>query len=738
MSFERVYRSSSQTPQTSWSTSQFAPRPFPVQEPKRPPTQEELENQAFQQNKFEATGLQLKEKYGTITPVEQERLGMLQAKMDSFWAQRMERAKAQPNLLEILIHNAQSTQANEQANESAAPVQPKLTIGQPNDQYEQEADRVAEQVISMAPPATPNIQRQAEEEQEEVQTKPLVETITPIVQRQEALEEDEPIQAKCESCEAEEQVQRSPNGVLQVQADLESRLSASKGGGSPLSDEVRSFMEPRFNSDFKDVRVHTGSDAIQMNRDLNAQAFTHKQDIYFGDGRMPGNDPLTAHELTHVVQQNPSVQARFSSSHEQPYSEITQQLSTQIGTLQRDCDPTVASCPPVPETNSSPGSSAADAQSAQSLEDAQQTYQTTRSQLLEQGTDCNPQSNVFTQYCRACETLTASGQAPSDEPQGVLLPGDQMLVVDESGQVQLLNGDNVVGIGEDLFPVLDDIADASQTGQVPSAAMGSSLEQVILWSDGRAVITPPVSGDLASLLLQGQPTNLDSAVGVGNLGKPWERVRDAGVHSLLTSGLYQLGSHPISRFNGVQLPTGSRIRFADVGRLMSGQMETRLITIFQPGTNKYYAWDAHLPVGNQPHQYWHVNQKGMSANLFGQSNHAAMTPAQIAQARNLKYIRVGGRALFVAGVLVDGYAFYNSAVQSSEQGTPRPVVAQAVRTVGGWGGAWAGAKLGCAGGALAGAETGPGLVLTCLAGGIIGGFAGYTGADWIADMISED
>jgi hypothetical protein len=38
MAFERVHRSRSQTPQTSWSTSQFAPRPFPVQEPKRPPT----------------------------------------------------------------------------------------------------------------------------------------------------------------------------------------------------------------------------------------------------------------------------------------------------------------------------------------------------------------------------------------------------------------------------------------------------------------------------------------------------------------------------------------------------------------------------------------------------------------------------------------------------------------------------------------------------------------------------
>src|SRR6185312_11039479 len=117
-------------------------------------------------------------------------------------------------------------------------------------------------------------------------------------------------------------------------------------------------------------------------------------------------------------------------------------------------------------------------------------------------------------------------------------------------------------------------------------------------------------------------------------------------------GLYQLGSHPLSRFNGVTLPAASRIRFADAGRLMSGQMETRLITIFQPGTNKYYAWDAHLQVGNTPHTYWHVNQKGMSAGLFGQPNHSAMTASQIAQARTLRYVRVGGRVLFVAGILV--------------------------------------------------------------------------------------
>jgi hypothetical protein len=87
------------------------------------------------------------------------------------------------------------------------------------------------------------------------------------------------------------------------QLDLESRLSASKGGGSPLPSDVRSFMEPRFGANFSEVRVHTGGEAVQMNREVGAQAFAHGRDVYFGAEKGPGKDALTAHELTHVVQQ---------------------------------------------------------------------------------------------------------------------------------------------------------------------------------------------------------------------------------------------------------------------------------------------------------------------------------------------------------------------------------------------------------------------------------------------------
>ncbi len=175
MSFQRVHRSISQSPQTSWTTSQFAPRPFPVQKPQRPPTQEEIENEGFEQNKFEAAGLQLKEQYGTITPVEQERLGVLQARMDDFWAQRMERAKEQPNLLEILIRNAQSAQINKTSS-----IQPKLLIEEQNLLHEQEADQIASQVDASTATYSPQKQSVKNAKNQELLLKPSISVFQPI------------------------------------------------------------------------------------------------------------------------------------------------------------------------------------------------------------------------------------------------------------------------------------------------------------------------------------------------------------------------------------------------------------------------------------------------------------------------------------------------------------------------------------------------------------------------------
>jgi hypothetical protein len=221
-----------------------------------------------------------------------------------------------------------------------------LTIGQPGDRYEQEADHVASQVMNMSQPAQgsvqkqdkeeeeiqtksliqrqempeeeeiqtkPLIQRQEMPEEEEIQTKPLAHSITPLIQRQETPEEDE-MQMKPEiqreAMPEEDEMQMKPmvqrSGGIDSDG-LEQNLSNSKGGGSPLPNETRAFMEPRFGADFSQVRIHNDSTANQMNQSIQAQAFTHGKDIYFNSGKYSPDSSegktLLAHELTHVVQQ---------------------------------------------------------------------------------------------------------------------------------------------------------------------------------------------------------------------------------------------------------------------------------------------------------------------------------------------------------------------------------------------------------------------------------------------------
>ncbi len=182
-------------------------------------------------------------------------------------------------------------------------IQAKLRVGPAGDRYEREADRVAREVTTI-PDASTRSPVQRQEEEEEVQAKRASPTITPLVQHK---EEEEELQTKS----------RGKSGFT-VTAQTEKRLKSLDGAGKPLSKEMRRFMEPRFGTDFGGVRVHSGGDAVQLNRDLNAKAFTHGRDIYFGAGAYaPETDTgkrLLAHELTHVVQQTGSAQRKPQSS----------------------------------------------------------------------------------------------------------------------------------------------------------------------------------------------------------------------------------------------------------------------------------------------------------------------------------------------------------------------------------------------------------------------------------------
>lgn len=173
-------------------------------------------------------------------------------------------------------------------------LQAKLRVGQPNDIYEQEADRVAEQVMRM-----PELH---------VVSNGTVSNGTSSVQRTCPRCEKEKLRRQSIIDEEEKEKLLQTKGISEQNAetkpDLESRINAIRGGGQPLAESERAFFEPRFGYDFSSVRVHTDSDAA---RRVNAQAFTIGQDVVFGAGeyapRTREGQKLLAHELTHVIQQ---------------------------------------------------------------------------------------------------------------------------------------------------------------------------------------------------------------------------------------------------------------------------------------------------------------------------------------------------------------------------------------------------------------------------------------------------
>jgi len=91
--------------------------------------------------------------------------------------------------------------------------------------------------------------------------------------------------------------------------------------GKPLEPDVRALFERRFDHDFGRVRVHADATAAQSARTLGAAAYTVGSDIVFGADMYRPNShagqPLLAHELAHVVQQQrPSDGATKTSAHE--------------------------------------------------------------------------------------------------------------------------------------------------------------------------------------------------------------------------------------------------------------------------------------------------------------------------------------------------------------------------------------------------------------------------------------
>jgi hypothetical protein len=215
-------------------------------------------------------------------------------------------------------------------------VQAKLEIGQPDDEFEREANKVADRILNEQTPlaednaptpaqAQPAVQATpAQGSAPEAKTalpsapaapaalKPVVsQTAEPAIQQSplenENLgpEQEEQTPARLKSASSgppnppDDRNPNSGNGSL---------LSSATRHGQPLPRPVLDFFQPRFGFDFSAVRVHDGPAANTAGQALRAKAFTSGKEIVFGANQYAPETfegrRLLAHELTHIVQQN--------------------------------------------------------------------------------------------------------------------------------------------------------------------------------------------------------------------------------------------------------------------------------------------------------------------------------------------------------------------------------------------------------------------------------------------------
>jgi hypothetical protein len=171
------------------------------------------------------------------------------------------------------------------------PIQAKLTVSQPGDAHEQEADRVANAVLRTCPSGLADT--------------PAISPATSISK----------VQRLCADCE--EELGRKPRAQVQrkehagetpaITPSVAANIQSLRGGGSALPAATRAFFEPRFGADFSNVRVHTGTPAQEIAESISAKAFTVGRNIAFNAGQYAPHSQegqrLLAHELTHVIQQ---------------------------------------------------------------------------------------------------------------------------------------------------------------------------------------------------------------------------------------------------------------------------------------------------------------------------------------------------------------------------------------------------------------------------------------------------
>ena len=201
---------------------------------------------------------------------------------------------------------------------AAANQQLKLTVNEPGDAFERDADRTADQVMRMsAPTAEPGLVAPTS-------------SLGPSRRRALALQRKCACGGSSSGCtdckESEGKLHRhtSDRGPATAPPIVHEVL---RSPGQPLDAGTRGFMEPRFGADFGDVRVHSDSRAAESARAVGARAYTVGRTIAFGSGEYrpdaEGGRRLLAHELSHVVQQAGATQPGVQRAGDAEQAETT-------------------------------------------------------------------------------------------------------------------------------------------------------------------------------------------------------------------------------------------------------------------------------------------------------------------------------------------------------------------------------------------------------------------------------
>jgi hypothetical protein len=209
-------------------------------------------------------------------------------------------------------------------------LQTSMQVSSPKDPAEKEADATAKKIMRMAVPESSisyvktekgGVFRQVKQEEKDKKVQPKLQS--PYITRfadSGAFTQRKP----------EDTIHRKAEGQPNIASNVSADIQNSMASGSPLPLSVRRFMEPRFQANFSNVKIQTGDKAAKLNRQLNAQAFTVGNQIFFGkDKFQPEHQEgkeLIAHELTHTIQQGAAIQRSENVN-------VTQQAPVQVQRL---------------------------------------------------------------------------------------------------------------------------------------------------------------------------------------------------------------------------------------------------------------------------------------------------------------------------------------------------------------------------------------------------------------------